>query len=105
MLSRRRLLQSTGITTAAMLATQPAQAKRPDQSSSLPPSIAVLKSMKDQATPISMAERQERQERARGLMRANNFDCMLLCEGTSLQYFSGMRWHGSERLLAMVLPA
>jgi Xaa-Pro dipeptidase len=73
--------------------------------SALPPPITSLKSLKDQATPISASERQERQEKARRLMRANNIDCIFLCEGTSLEYFAGVRWHGSERLLAMVLPA
>ena len=105
MLTRRRLLQSTGVTTASMLAAQSVQSKTKGACSSPPPSIAVLKSMKDQATPVSTAERVERQEKARALMRDNNFDCILLAEGTSLHYFTGVRWHGSERLFAMVLPA
>jgi len=105
MLTRRRLFQSGAVTTAAMLATQPAQSKTKNPCSPLPPSLAALKSMKDQATPISTSERQERQEEARRLIRANSLDCILLCEGTSLEYFSGIRWHGSERLLAMALPA
>ena len=38
-------------------------------------------------------------------MQANKLDAMLLAEGTSLNYFSGVRWWGGERLFAMVLPA
>jgi Xaa-Pro aminopeptidase len=64
-----------------------------------------LKSMKGQARPISPEERQARQEKARSLMEANGLDAILLMEGTSLNYFTGIRWWGGERLFAMVLPA
>ena len=76
-----------------------------EKSSSLPPSITGLKSMKDQARPIPGEERQARQEKARSLMEANGLDAILLMEGTSLNYFTGIRWWGGERLFAMVLPA
>jgi Xaa-Pro dipeptidase len=71
----------------------------------LPPSIAALKSTKEQARPISSEERQVRQEKARALMEANALDAILLMEGTSLNYFTGIRWWGGERMFAMVLPA
>jgi Xaa-Pro dipeptidase len=61
--------------------------------------------MKDQARPISSEERQVRQEKARALMEANALDAILLMEGTSLNYFTGIRWWGGERMFAMVLPA
>ena len=61
--------------------------------------------MKDQARPISTEERQARQEKARALMEANDLDAVLLMEGTSLNYFTGIRWWGGERMFAMVLPA
>ena len=38
-------------------------------------------------------------------MEANNLDGILLMEGTSLNYFTGIRWWGGERMFAMVLPA
>ncbi len=46
-----------------------------------------------------------RQEKARALMEANDLDGILLMEGTSLYYFTGIRWWGGERMFAMVLPA
>ena len=61
--------------------------------------------MKDQVHPITREERHERQEKARRLMEANNLDAILLMEGTSLNYFTGIRWWGGERMFAMVLPA
>jgi len=38
-------------------------------------------------------------------MRENNLAAILMTEGTSLSYFTGIRWWGGERLFAMVLPA
>lgn len=76
-----------------------------EQTLALPPSIATLKSMKDQVRPIRPEERLARQEKARSLMEANELDAILLMEGTSLNYFTGIRWWGGERLFAMVLPA
>jgi Xaa-Pro dipeptidase len=73
--------------------------------SSLPPSLAALKSRKGEAVPITREEREDRQERARKLMRENALDGIVLMEGTSLKYFTGIRWWGGERLFALVLPA
>ncbi len=60
--------------------------------------------MKDLAKPITVDERAARQEKARQLMAANHLDAILLADGTSLEYFAGVHWWGSERLFALVLP-
>jgi len=39
------------------------------------------------------------------LLAENAIDAMLLMSGTSLNYFTGIRWWGGERLFALVLPA
>ena len=75
------------------------------EDTSLPPSIARLKSRKGEASPITIEERRGRQERARKLMSEASLDAIVLMAGTSLQYFSGIRWWGGERLFALVLPA
>src|SRR6266404_809067 len=103
MLSRRRFIQAGTIASGAALAAHPAFAE--EKCTPLPPSIAGLKSMKDHATPITRDERRDREERARQLMEANSLDAILLMEGTSLSYFTGIQWHGGERLFAIVLPA
>src|SRR5260370_3891339 len=69
----------------------------------LPPALARLKSRKDEARPITREERQQRQERARQLMTANDLDAILLMERTSLNYFTGIRWWAGARLFALVL--
>ncbi len=70
----------------------------------LPPAIRALTSMKSQATPISVDERRARLEKARGLMRRDKIDALVLTGGTSMDYFTGMRWGLSERLLAAIIP-
>jgi Xaa-Pro dipeptidase len=107
MVSRRNFLQMGGALTAgATLAPLcVAQTEAKSMGAPLPPSIASLKSMKIQAKPITAEERRERQEKARRLMVSNKLDAILLMEGTSLNYFTGVRWWGGERLFAMVFPA
>ena len=105
MISRRRFVQAGAVAGVAFGAAPLASAAGEDSCTALPPSIAALKSWKDQATPITKEERMARQENARRLMTANHLDAILLTEGTSLEYFTGIRWWGSERLFAMVLPA
>src|SRR5712671_712263 len=107
MISRRRFLELSGVagiaTAAGRIVTARALGKSEDLSP--PPSLAALKSRKSEATPITREERHERQERARKLMRENALDAIVLMEGTSLKYFTGIRWWGGERLFALVLPA
>ena len=71
----------------------------------LPPSIAQLKSRRGEATPITRQERAKRQERAHALMHENGIDAVVMMEGTSLRYFTGVRWWGGERMFAFILPA
>jgi Xaa-Pro dipeptidase len=71
----------------------------------MPPSIAALKSMKEQAKPITNEERQTRLAKARELMAANGLGAVMLTAGTSLEYFTGIHWWGGERLFALILPA
>ena len=107
MISRRRFLEAGGVTAGVAMASHSLVSKAAAQETgaSLPPSLAKLQSRKSEATPISKEERQARQDRARQLMRENALDAMLLMEGTSLRYFTGIRWWGGERLFALVMPA
>ena len=105
MVSRRRFLQASTITAGASLAALAPSLQAEESCAPLPPSIANLKSMKDLARPITVDERAARQEKARQLMAANHIDAILLADGTSLEYFAGVHWWGSERFFALVLPA
>ena len=106
MISRRRFLEVGGVTAGAALASPsllPGAGESDD--ASLPPSLARLKSRKSEASPITLEERSERQERARRLMTENRLDAIVMMEGTSLRYFTEIRWWGGERMFALVLPA
>jgi Xaa-Pro dipeptidase len=103
MLSRRRFLQ-TGSLAAGVGVALPALAHAAESDKTLPPAIADLQTLRGEAKPITVEERAERQEKARRLMRENNLSAILLGQGTSLAYFTGIHWQGGERLFAMVLP-
>jgi Xaa-Pro dipeptidase len=105
MISRRRFLEAGSIAAVAAASTAqlPAEAEE-CAGDKLPPSIAALKSRKEEAKPITREERAQRWERARQLMAENALDAILLMEGTSLKYFTGIRWWGGERTFALVLP-
>jgi Xaa-Pro dipeptidase len=60
--------------------------------------------MRDRARPITRDERRARIERARALMAREKLDALVLCGGTSLVYFTNIRWSGAERLFACVVP-
>lgn len=65
--------------------------------------MAQLAPWPDRAPPIQSAEYQRRLEQARGLLRAQNTDALLIGAGASLRYFAGVPWGASERLVAMLL--
>jgi Xaa-Pro dipeptidase len=61
--------------------------------------------MTSAATPITADERRARVERARQLMAEQKIDALMLTQGTSLVYFTAIRWGGGERLTACIFPA
>jgi Xaa-Pro dipeptidase len=105
MTTRRDFLHLSA-TAAAATAMSPQRAHAaPAVIADDPPAIAALTSMRAQASPITVDERRARLERARALMHANKLDAVMLNGGTSLDYFTGMKWGLSERLLAVIIPA
>jgi len=65
--------------------------------------LAALKAP-EAAASIGLDERLTRMEKARRLMRDLGADALLVGAGASLNYFAGVPWSASERLVAMVLP-
>ena len=104
MLTRRDFTKLAGL--AAGVASTPfLSTAQEDKPANLPPSIAKLQSRKEEAKPITLDERQQRMERARQLMRESHLDAIMMAGGTSLSYFTNVRWGNSERLFAAVIPA
>ena len=102
MINRRSFLLTAGV---PFLAAQRRGREQAASAAPLPPSIASLASMRDQARPITSDERRARVERARQLMAGQKIDALILSGGTSLVYFTNIRWGGGERLFACVIPA
>jgi Xaa-Pro dipeptidase len=98
MMTRRRFFLTASAATA-LNGTRNASA-----ATALPPAIAALANRRSEAHAIPLAERESRFDRARSLMRANRMDAIALAGGTSLDYFTGIRWGNSERLFTFVLP-
>ncbi|MGH9141413.1 MAG: M24 family metallopeptidase [Vicinamibacterales bacterium] len=71
----------------------------------VPASIRALRPMTAGIVPIRDDERRARIEKARKLMVDNHIDAVILEGGSSLFYFTGVRWGLSERPFIAVLPA
>ena len=68
------------------------------------PDLSALKSMTAGAISIGPEERARRLARAQALMKANGIGAVLIEPGSSLVYFTGIRWGRSERAMLAVLP-
>ncbi len=93
MLSRRAFLQSAAATSLAASTAIAATARNP------------LKSMTGAAKPISVEERRERIARVQTLMAQRKIAALLVEPGSSLDYFTGIRWRRSERTTLAIIPA
>ncbi|BCI69527.1 metallopeptidase [Sphingomonas paucimobilis] len=68
------------------------------------PDLADLRDITTGAVPIDAAERARRLSRAQALMKANGIGAILIEPGSTMIYFTGVRWGRSERLTAAILP-
>lgn len=84
------------------------RARRPEAAAAdpcaLPASIRALTPMTGGIAGITPEERAARIARARELMAAAGLQAILLEGGTSMSYFTGVRWGLSERTFAVVIP-
>ena len=96
-----------GVAASSALALTPAvRAEDRDTPSGLPQAFAGLKPLGGRVRPITADEFHGRMLQAQKLMSesAPKYDALFIAPGTSLYYFTGIRWGISERLLALVLP-
>jgi Xaa-Pro dipeptidase len=98
--NRRRFLQSSAALSALAFRS------RAEAQSQLPSSFSTLKPLGDRVHPITPDEFHGRLPHAQERMSQLDpkFDAILLGPGSSLYYFTGVRWGLSERLLALVIP-
>ncbi|HEY8226597.1 MAG TPA: M24 family metallopeptidase [Pyrinomonadaceae bacterium] len=106
---RRDFLRASAGVAGAMLlgssSTALSAEPEPQQQRELPEPIRRLRRMLDGVVPITLDERRARIEKARRLMREQRIDAIYLEPGSSMLYYTGMRWGTSERMFALVIPA
>jgi Xaa-Pro dipeptidase len=107
--SRRAVLKAGAFATAASALGRaafgsPANAEAEQQP--LPAAFDKLKPLGDRVRPITTEEYQGRVALAQRLMRDAKppISALYITPGTSLVYYTGIRWGLSERLLALLLP-
>src|ERR1700693_2201566 len=103
--SRRSFLKST--TAASVFALAPiANTATEDGPDTLPAVFSSLKPLGSRVHPITAKEFHGLLIHAQKLMSelAPKFDALFFAPGTSLYYFTGIRWGVSERLLGLVVP-
>jgi Xaa-Pro dipeptidase len=87
-------------------APETAQAQAPAPAAGgVHPALAALKPMTAGVKPITREERAARVQKAQQLMAANKMSAIFLEGGSSMFYFTGIRWGLSERPFVCVLPA
>ncbi|WP_445192920.1 M24 family metallopeptidase [Sphingomonas sp. Tas61C01] len=95
-MSRRDLIRTAAalplLSTAAIL-----RAAEPD--------LSALSPITGAARPIGKAEIAARLARAQAAMAAQGIGCIVVEPGSSLTYFTGVRWWRSERTTVAVIPA
>ncbi len=64
-----------------------------------------LKSMTGDSKPIGVDERHARIAKVQKLMGERKVAALLIEPGSSLDYFTGIRWHRSERTTLAIIPA
>jgi Xaa-Pro dipeptidase len=92
--SRRGFLAATGATFIAARALGATQATR-----------TALTSLTAGAQPISPTEHAARVAKLQELLQRQKVAALLAESGSTLEYFTGVRWHRSERTTAALIPA
>jgi Xaa-Pro dipeptidase len=102
---RRFLALSAGAAGAAALGARATDAQPPvSRGGDVPQPIRALKPMTAGIVPITDDERRARIEKARRLMAEHRIDAIVLEGGSSMFYYTGVRWGLSERPFAVVIP-
>jgi len=103
---RRSFLKNSALGAAAlpMLGRSAIGAEPQAKDTGLPASILALQPVTSQIVPITDDERRARLAKAQELMGKLGMDAIYMDGGSSLDYYTGMHWWTSERLMGMLLP-
>jgi Xaa-Pro dipeptidase len=103
--TRRHFLKTAGAVGGLALAPV-VRVSAEDKPGTLPKAFHGLKPLGSRVRPIKPEEFQGRIAHAQKLMAeaSPKYEALFVAPGTSLYYFTGIRWGLSERLLALVVP-
>ncbi len=101
-ISRRSVFRSTGAFLGSLASGGLAGAFSQEAAKD---AFADLKNMTADLTRLTASDYQGRMEKARKLMTKNKIDVFYMNGGTTMEYFSGVRWGVSERMFALLIPA
>src|SRR6266481_9069470 len=113
--SRRQFFEVAGVLSVGALRPK-FRVEHAEDGTALPAAFSGLKALGDRVRPITPDEFGARIERAQSLMaaapaassgspsQAAKYDALFFAPGTSLYYFTGIRWALSERLVGLVIP-
>jgi Xaa-Pro dipeptidase len=96
MFSRRAFLLNTTAVPLVAAAAMPSLAESTG---------VALRSMTGNAKPISAQERRQRIAKVQSLMAQQKIAALIIEPGSTLDYFTGIRWRRSERTTAAMLPS
>ena len=103
---RREFLRlSAGVAGIAELSSREVKAMTDLNIAQSPDPIRQLRPLSGKVAPTTDDERRARIQKAQRLMIENKIDAIFLESGSSLFYFTGVRWGNSERMFAAVIPA
>ncbi len=108
-IDRRNFLRaSAGLAGAAMMPSfafaDTDEVEAIQQRQDVPDLIKNLRPMIRDVVPISQDERLARIAKAQRLMGEQKIDAIFIEPGTTMSYYTGMRWSTSERMFALVIP-
>jgi Xaa-Pro dipeptidase len=104
---RRDFLRASGVAAATLLGSRFAFAGTEEADSvqdDVPDLISRLRRMTAGIVPITIDERKARIAKAQRLMAQHKIDALYIESGSSMFYFTGVRWGLSERMFAVVIP-
>ncbi|MGH9322922.1 MAG: M24 family metallopeptidase [Vicinamibacteria bacterium] len=102
-MDRRGFLQIAAGATA--LSFVPPRESPAAEEPTVPDAVKSLKNRLDGVVPITDEERKGRIANAQRLMKDSGLSSVFVESGSSLFYYTGVRWGRSERMFAMVIPA
>jgi len=103
-LSRRDFIRSSAVTAGSVTLLSGLQSCDPKPAAAAPGPMDDLKPFPQEVPGITVDERKARIEKAQQLMIENKINAIFLDGGTSMEYFTGIKWGTSERMMAAIIP-